>query len=248
MKKIKTYEELQKENEALKQENEALHKENSQLKAESPLTEYAMRKLPGMVMICGVAATCSDESLSRNYSNPAQHRCLGYSAAEFEALGSDCFRKMMMADDFHCLTDLAAFFKTHPAKPYLTMCRMTNKEGEIMLLLIAACRLSGHADGSTSKFIILGIPLTFDLHKADLLEAWLKEYKRSQHKAVISQLTKCQLVVIKLFVEGYNTKEAADKLFRSQRTVQKHRDNNYKIMKVHDRISIIRKARLYGID
>ncbi len=240
--------ELKKEMAALKLENEAVFRENSRLRAESPLPEYLMLKLPAFVCLSNIDACGNDFSLKREYANPMLHRCLGYPQGEFEALGTDCYTKWMQAEDLHCLTGMAAAFKAQPAATYLTACRLRTKEGRCLTVLMAGCSLGQHVCGSTRQILSVGIPLDGELHHVELIEQWLKEMKQKKYAAITSQMSKRKREVIKLFVAGYAVQEVADKLCTCKDAVKKHRAFINKKFQTKDRKLLIIRAKEYGLD
>ncbi|MCX2743200.1 response regulator transcription factor [Mangrovivirga sp. M17] len=76
-------------------------------------------------------------------------------------------------------------------------------------------------------------------------EVLLKEYTsgiRSKKKEKEFSLTKREKEILKLVVEGETSQEIADKLFISVRTVDTHRANIMKKLKVNNSISLINKV------
>ena len=58
-----------------------------------------------------------------------------------------------------------------------------------------------------------------------------------------NNLTKRELEILNLLLEGYNTKQIAEKLFISFRTVDKHRSNMMEKIEVHNVVDLINYVR-----
>jgi DNA-binding NarL/FixJ family response regulator len=67
-----------------------------------------------------------------------------------------------------------------------------------------------------------------------------RNYDKSESQDPIDLLSKREKEVLKLLVEGMNSKEIADKLFLSERTVSNHRANMLQKCKVDNTVKLVR--------
>jgi DNA-binding NarL/FixJ family response regulator len=82
--------------------------------------------------------------------------------------------------------------------------------------------------------------LTGERPEAKQFDKWAAQLKQVR-------LTRRQVEVLSLIAEGYSSKEAAEKLVVSKRTIDFHLAKIYDKLAVHNRTSAIRKAREYGL-
>jgi DNA-binding CsgD family transcriptional regulator len=128
------------------------------------------------------------------------------------------------------------------------MCRLMTKDGRMVPALIINSQLSKHSDGRSREMLSVGIPLGDELHKPELMETWLKEIKRRQNIKWVSQLTKQELEVIKLFCEGKPIAEIALILKIAPDTVKVHRRQIYKKLMVHNLGAMMALAFICGLN
>ena len=60
-------------------------------------------------------------------------------------------------------------------------------------------------------------------------------------------LTRKEFEILQLISEGYRNREIADKLFNSEETIKKHVSNMFQKLDVHNRLSLVSKAREFGM-
>jgi DNA-binding CsgD family transcriptional regulator len=70
---------------------------------------------------------------------------------------------------------------------------------------------------------------------------------RSHEKSRPVRLTKREVEVLSLIAQGYSSKEAADSLFVSKRTVDFHLANIYDKLQVNNRVQAFRAATRLGL-
>jgi len=72
----------------------------------------------------------------------------------------------------------------------------------------------------------------------------IKNYatKRKKSTTLLPQLTKRELEVLKLFAEGYNNNEIADKLFLSVRTIESHKNHILQKTNMKNSVELIKFA------
>ena len=67
------------------------------------------------------------------------------------------------------------------------------------------------------------------------------------HSSEAVQLTKREVEILSLIIEGYSSKKVAEMLFISKRTVDFHLDNIYQKLSVTNRMQAINQARRLGL-
>ena len=67
------------------------------------------------------------------------------------------------------------------------------------------------------------------------------------HSSEPIQLTKREIEILSLIIEGYSSKKVAEMLFISKRTVDFHLDNIYQKLQVTNRLQAIQRARKLGL-
>ncbi|KAA0229114.1 MAG: HTH-type transcriptional regulator MalT [Fimbriimonadales bacterium] len=70
---------------------------------------------------------------------------------------------------------------------------------------------------------------------------------RSDHGGKPIRLTKREIEVLSLIAQGYSSKEAADQLYVSKRTVDFHLANIYDKLQVNNRVQAFRAATRLGL-
>ena len=60
-------------------------------------------------------------------------------------------------------------------------------------------------------------------------------------------LTKRELEILSLIIEGYSSKKVADMLFVSKRTVDFHLDNIFQKLQVNNRMAALQQAQRLGL-
>ena len=60
-------------------------------------------------------------------------------------------------------------------------------------------------------------------------------------------LTRREVEILSLIVEGYSSKQVAEQLFVSKRTVDFHLDNVFQKLNVHNRMQALQKATRMGL-
>jgi DNA-binding CsgD family transcriptional regulator len=208
-----------------------------------------LNRLPAAYCLSTVEGFGAELHLVRGLYNEGLRRLLGYSAVEFEAMKAHFYKLVIHEDDYHLNGDALQWFEEHPAsQPFLTGCRLMTSDQETVYSIIINSELSKYSDGRSREMLSVGIPLNVMLHKPEIIEDWLKESRRSQNRSVISLLTERMREVLALFVKGYSNAQVAKILFLSKRTIEKHRDNIYRIMNVHNRIQLNQAAKSMGLD
>jgi two-component system, NarL family, response regulator NreC len=66
--------------------------------------------------------------------------------------------------------------------------------------------------------------------------------KRNSYSSALPQLTKRELEVLKLFTEGYNNSEIAEKLFLSVRTIESHKNHILQKTNMKNSVELIKFA------
>lgn len=72
----------------------------------------------------------------------------------------------------------------------------------------------------------------------------------SQQQTIVAdpvRLTKRELEILSLIVEGHSSKQVADLLFVSKRTVDFHLDNIYAKLQVNNRMQALQRASKLGL-
>lgn len=80
-----------------------------------------------------------------------------------------------------------------------------------------------------------------------LVEEYFDQLKRKQIARTIPELTPRETEVLQLIAEGYSSKQIADRLFLSVRTVDFHRANISQKLNVHDIAGLTRYAIKHGL-
>ena len=78
---------------------------------------------------------------------------------------------------------------------------------------------------------------------AYLPTAYVLDCQQNQHPVESQLLTPRETEVMRLIVEGVSTKQMADRLFLSTRTVETHRKNIYRKVRVHTNVELTLYAR-----
>ena len=80
-----------------------------------------------------------------------------------------------------------------------------------------------------------------------LIEEYLQQVKRKQITREIPELTPRELEVLRLIAGGFSSKQIADKLFLSIRTIDFHRANISQKLGIHDIAGLTRYAVKHGL-
>jgi DNA-binding NarL/FixJ family response regulator len=79
----------------------------------------------------------------------------------------------------------------------------------------------------------------------DLISAFLE--RAAEDEGAFELLTTRELEIVKLIAEAHSSKEIADMLFISVRTVERHRENILRKLGMHDRVELTRYAIRSGL-
>ncbi|MCD4719718.1 MAG: response regulator transcription factor [Desulfobacula sp.] len=83
--------------------------------------------------------------------------------------------------------------------------------------------------------------------KADVIDSYLKNKKKEPIVRGYDLLSEREQQIFRLVVEGKSTKEIADLLFVSPKTIEKHRSNVMNKLGVHGRLELLKYAIKIGV-
>jgi LuxR family maltose regulon positive regulatory protein len=111
----------------------------------------------------------------------------------------------------------------------------------------AMSELTGHLpDDFKTKPFIQQILTGIELHQSNSTEKMVPEEEKKE-TYYLSPLTKREMDVLHCIAKGLRNQEIAEQLFNSEETIKKHIYNMFKKMDVKNRLSLVEKARGFGL-
>lgn len=174
---------------------------------------------------------------------------LGYKKDELKKLGVEGLRKLYHPDDFYIFSERNDFFHKpeNRGKTYSTIYRIRHKKGHYIWLYFHSYVARYDEGGSPLHVCGIMLNMTHFIHDTDLLEKFLRENARKRNKGLIDMLTRREKEVLAEVGKGYSNKQIAAHLVLSVRTVETHRKNIQKKLKISNKSNIIGLAVSLGL-
>lgn len=125
--------------------------------------------------------------------------------------------------------------------------RQKDRNGEWMKLIGTAKVSKRYANGLPEEVVSCGIIISEELADFTKIESLLKENAYLKNEVIFTNLTKRELELLKCIAQGKSTKQIADDKHISFHTVESHRKNIMKKLKVNNLADLVRLATECGL-
>jgi DNA-binding NarL/FixJ family response regulator len=103
------------------------------------------------------------------------------------------------------------------------------------------------ADGQLYKTITMVMDVTREINTNQVLTQYIRTSLHSQYEDLYRLLSKGEIEVINLTVQGKSTKEIAAELFLSHHTIESHKSNIFKKLDIGSSIELAQLAEKIGL-
>ncbi|MBN8821883.1 MULTISPECIES: response regulator transcription factor [unclassified Spirosoma] len=132
----------------------------------------------------------------------------------------------------------------YPATNVLALTTLTNPQSVNLAIEAGAMGYCPKQAGRNELFAAIRAVGTGHLY---LPPSLVQQLRKPAAEKITQDLTDRETEVIQLIVDGHTTKTIADKLFLSTRTVETHRKNIYRKLRIHTNIELARYAQVNKI-
>ena len=151
---------------------------------------------------------------------------LNYTQAEIDAHPQDFILGLAHPDDKHYLYDCVRFLKKENKQGlYSCALRLKQQDGDYLSLWYKCQALSYFADGSVKEYIATVFELNEDEADCVAIKLRISEIERNKSKYKSVKISKAEMEVLKLMLEGETSKTIGNKLNISEFTVKTHKTN-----------------------
>lgn len=167
------------------------------------------------------------------WMNSQYSRIMGYSFEDRQKIGFNYKNdELYHPDDIEIIRDGVKELIRNRTESYAGMFRIKSKEGGWKWVLSSTKALT--INGDPCFLLSLMVDATEDMTRFHILtEKYTKEIKQLKNKIIINKLTKTEKEIIRELVSGKSTKQIAEQRSRSYETVNNHKRNIFKKLKIN---------------
>lgn len=203
-----------------------LRRENDQLKAQVEFLQEVINKMPGWIQINEVDNSLDPVGMVNIFSNEASLKALGYSKDELMELGPRFLSEVLHEDDLKVVVDDMKNSKNLiDSEVVVHTFRTRLKNGDYIWTLVKSKVFRRNPDGTPSHFLNWIVDLSSDMQANPQIGDLIKEVHRSQNKVLLVNISRRESEVLALIAEGLSAKKISEKLNISILTVDTHRKN-----------------------
>lgn len=175
------------------------------------------------------------------WCNKTNEETLGYSLKEIIDMGGlNYLYEVVHPDDYNVPDKSIDHFVNQPEKQYGGVFRCRNKNTGLYKWFIGWGKvIEPEVAGGKLRVLNIDVDLTPQMDTDKQLRAVLGENLKLQHRLILESLSKREIDVLKKICEGSSSKEIADVLYISKHTVETHRKNILKKLKLKNVASLV---------
>ena len=175
------------------------------------------------------------------WCNKTNEDTLGYSLEEIKQMGGlNYLYDIVHPEDYNVPDKSIDHFNNVPEKQYGGVFRCKNKYTGLYKWFIGWGKvIAPEVEGGKLRVLNVDVDLSPQMDTDKQLRAVLAENLMLQHKLILDSLSKREIEVMKKICEGSSSKEIAESLFISKHTVETHRKNLLKKLKVKNIASLV---------
>lgn len=201
------------------------------LLGEKDLLEQIVNHLPALVMIV------STDDLLVRWANKKLEEVYGLQAAENTPLS---LIDRIHEEDQHQLMRMIDYMHAHPGEPYKVMLRLRNKWNDLHYLNATVTAFERTRSGIIKRVLLTAVDITRLTETENELKNVLRELAAIRMESNEMHITSREMEVLRLIAREFSTKQIADELTISIPTVETHRRNLLRKLKVKNTAGLIR--------
>lgn len=151
-------------------------------------------------------------------------------------------------EDRNIIDEMKNFFKKKKRGVFTSIYRMRKSKGEFAWVFTNAKLFSNAAEEDSNKVIGVTVDFSVDLSYDKNIKCVLKEKLKKCNNPQIKKVSKRELQIVKLFANGFKSKEIASELDISFHTVNNHRKNILRKLQLRNLASLVNFAVDNGLD
>jgi DNA-binding CsgD family transcriptional regulator len=154
--------------------------------------------------------------------------------------GLNYLYEVVHPDDYNVPDKSIDHFAEQPEKQYGGVFRCRNKNTGLYKWFIGWGKvIAPERAGGKLRILNVDVDLSPQMDTDKQLRAVLAENLKLQHRLILESLSKREIEVLKKICEGFSSRDIATDLFISKHTVETHRKNLLKKLKVKNVASIV---------
>lgn len=175
------------------------------------------------------------------WCNQTNEDTLGYSLKEIKEMGGiNYLYEVVHPDDYNVPDKSIDHFINQPDKQYGGVFRCRNKNTGLYKWFIGWGKvIEPETAGGNLRVLNVDVDLSPQMNTDKQLRAVLAENLKLQHRLLLESLSKREIEVLKRICSGSSSKEIAETLFISKHTVETHRKNLLKKLKLKNLASLV---------
>lgn len=175
------------------------------------------------------------------WCNKTNERTLGYSMSEIQRMGGLNYLYDVVHPDDHNIPDKSiAHFTQRPEQQFGGVFRCKHKDSQNYKWFIGWGKvMQSDLEGSKVRVLNVDVDLSPQMDTDRQIRAILAENLKLQHRLVLESLTKREIEVLIKISLGLSSKEIADDLYVSKHTIETHRKNLLRKLKVSNIASLV---------
>lgn len=181
--------------------------------------------------------------LSSLYMNEAGRKYFGLGNRKMEDFNFGAVLELTHPEDLHIVRSALKHFSIHPEKPYSMCLRMKNADDQWKWLFFAQTAMS-YSIGGLPEYMISYICDVEDAVGRSSMNGNVK--LQVEKKSLYETLTHREQEVLKLVAAEMTSQEIARKLFIETSTVDTHRKNIIRKLKVKSSVGLVQYALFYA--
>lgn len=183
------------------------------------------------------------------WCNKTNEETLGYTLQDINNMGGlNYLYEIVHPDDYNVPDKSIDHFANQPEKQYGGVFRCRNKFTGLYKWFIGWGKvIAPEHEGGKVRILNVDVDLSPQMDTDKQLRAVLAENLNLKHRLVLESLTKREVEVLKKICEGSSSKEIAEILFISRHTVETHRKNLLKKLKVKNVATLVMFCKEIGL-
>lgn len=197
--------------------------------------------------LCGIVYILDLETLEYIWGNGRYYDMFGYREDEIFRNVNEFAENYFHPDDKEIVRERIYYFKKNNNKSWSGVYRIKHKQN-YWVWVYSKMMVFNHDQTGKPKQLIGLVLDAFDNFRTDKRIATLiKERLNTRNRKTISNLTKREIEITCLIAIGFTYKEIANKLFIQPDTVNKHRKNILRKLKLRNIASLVSFAKESGL-
>lgn len=217
------------------------HKEKIEYKKELQYYEKMLSRLNAIVFVFDVI------NLRMVWINDAMKRILGYDKPDVN-IDKQSILDIYHPDDRDVLKEMRNYFRHRKSGTFTAVYKFRDVNGEYLWLCTAANIFRRTTDESVFEVVGVTLDMTHQLVYKNNVKVLSREMMQQINKSSIEKITKREKEILRYFANGYKTREIAEMLQLSFHTVNNHRKNLLKKLKMKNLAALVSFAVESGLD